>query len=97
MTLPLPFLICRVFQFNRIFAMRMAGMHMLVAGTIWVRTGVIHRWLVIVTFVLALLLIFGLGFFNWFTLVFPGWVFVISIYILIWNYRQPKAASEAGS
>lgn len=83
-----------VFQFNRVFAMRMAGMHMLVAGTIWMRTGVVHRWLVVTTYILALLLIFGLGLFSWFTMVFPTWVFVISVYILIWNYRQPNSAME---
>ncbi|MDX1436217.1 MAG: hypothetical protein R3335_05370 [Anaerolineales bacterium] len=80
-----------VVQFSRIFAMRMAGMHMLVSGTIWMRTGVIHRWLVLATFAFALILIFGVGFSVWLLLVFPGWVFVISVYILIWNYRRPAA------
>jgi len=55
-------------------------------GTIWVRTQVMPRWLALVTYALALVLLISIGFTPWVVLVFPAWVFVISVYILILNY-----------
>jgi hypothetical protein len=73
----------------------MAGMFMFVLGTIWVRTQVMPRWLALVTYALAAVLLISIGFTPWVVLVFPAWVFVISVYILILNYRvQDKDAEK---
>jgi hypothetical protein len=85
-----------IFQFNRVFAMRMAGVHMIVSGTIWLQTEVIPRWLALVTFLLALLFIFGVALVPWLTILFPAWVFLISVYILYWNFLMKKNISEEG-
>jgi L-asparagine transporter-like permease len=45
------------------------------------------RWLALVTYALALVLLISIGFTPWVVLVFPAWVFLISVYILILNYR----------
>lgn len=79
-----------MYQISNVYSMRMAGMHMLVLGTIWVRTRVIPRWLAFVTFALALVLLVTIGFTQWVTLVFPSWVAAISIYILVMNYRRKR-------
>ena len=63
-------------------------MHMLVLGTIWARTKVMPWWLTATTYVLALVLIVGIGLVAWLTIVFPAWVFMISVYVLVTNYRQ---------
>ena len=76
-----------VYKINTVYATRMAGMTMIVLGTIWIRTGVMPRWLALLTYALALFLLIGIGFSHWVTLVFPSWVFLISLYILILNYR----------
>ena len=60
---------------------------MIVLGTIWVRTGLMPRLLAIITYLTALSLIVGIVFWPWSTLFFPAWVFVISVYILVLNYR----------
>jgi len=84
-------------RINTVYAMRMAGMFMFVLGTIWVRTQVMPRWLALVTYALALVLLISIGFTPWVTLVFPAWVFVISVSILILNYRvQDKDAESKG-
>jgi len=44
-------------------------------------------WLALLTFQTALTLLIGISFYPWITLFFPIWVFVISIYILVLNYR----------
>lgn len=73
---------------NIVYATRMAGMYMTVLATIWVRTGVMPRWLALVTYALALVLLFGVGFSTWVSMVFPAWVLLISALILILNYRS---------
>ena len=76
-----------IYKFNNVYAIRMAGMFMIVLGTIWVRTGLMPCLLAIVTYLTALSLIIGVSFYPWSTLFFPIWVFVISAYILVLNYR----------
>jgi hypothetical protein len=73
-------------QIMVVYAIRMAGMFMIVLGTIWVRTQVMPRWLAIITYLLALILIISIGFTQWVTMIFPTWVLLISIYILYLNY-----------
>ena len=75
-------------RLNSVYAMRMAGTFMTVLGTIWVRTGVMPRWLALVTYLLAAVLLVSIGFTPWVVLVFPGWVLTISVVILVLNYRR---------
>ena len=79
-----------IYKFNNTYAIRMAGMFMFVLGTIWVRTGLMPRWLAILTYLTALTLIIGVAFWPWSTLFFPIWVFVVSLYILVLNYRYKR-------
>jgi hypothetical protein len=72
---------------STVYAVRMAGMTMVVLGTIWVRTKLMPGWLVLTTYTLALVLLISIGLTYWVTLIFPAWVFLISVYILISNYR----------
>ena len=77
-------------RLNSVYAMRMAGAFMTVLGTIWVRTGVMPRWLAVITYLLAAVLLISIGFTPWVILVFPGWVLTISVAILILNYRHSR-------
>ena len=83
-----------IYKFNNVYAMRMAGMHMIVLGTIWMRTQVMPRWLALVTFILALVQLVGANFMSSITLVFPTWVFIISAYILYLNFRFQQGDVE---
>jgi hypothetical protein len=75
-------------RLNSVYAMRMAGAFMTVLGTIWVRTGVMPRWLALVTYLLAIVLLISIGFTPWVILVFPAWVLIISAAVLVLNYRR---------
>jgi hypothetical protein len=75
-------------RLNTVYAMRMAGAFMTVLGTIWVRTGLMPRWLALVTYLLAAVLLVSIGFTPWVVLVFPAWVLAISVAILVLNYRH---------
>jgi len=76
-----------IYKFNNVFAIRMAGMFMTVSGTIWLRTKLMPLWLAISTYLIAIALLIGISLYPWTTLLFPAWVFVISVYILVLNFR----------
>ena len=71
-----------------VYFLRMAAVYMLSIGSLFTRTKVAPRWLTIGTIVV------GSGFLLFADLVreirfiFPVWVFVVSIYILVQNYRR---------
>jgi hypothetical protein len=77
-----------------IYAIRMAGMFMIVLGTIWVRTQIMPRWLAFITFASAAVLLISVGFSHWVILVFPVWVLLISAYILYLNFLFQKGELE---
>jgi len=72
------------------YALRMSGVYMLSIGTIWTRTGGMPRWLSIVTYLLALSFLLFAGAFKEVRFLFPVWVFVVSVYILVLNYRRSR-------
>jgi hypothetical protein len=74
-------------QIVNVYAIRMAGVFMISLGTIWLRTGLMHRGWALLTYALALVLLVSIGYSLWVTLVFPGWVLAVSLYILILNFR----------
>ena len=56
---------------------------MISLATIWLKTGLMPRWLVIVTYVLALGILFASDISMWITLAFPAWVLVVSVLLLM--------------
>jgi hypothetical protein len=81
-------------RFTTVYAIRMAGMFMLVLGTIWVRTKIMPRWLALVTYALAIVLLISVGITHWIILAFPAWVLLISAYILNLNFLYQKGELE---
>ena len=79
------------YQFGSVFATRMAGVFMMSTCTLAIRIGMFPRWMAFLGYALALLLLLSIGRFYWTQLVFPLWVLVISVHILLANLR-PKAA-----
>jgi hypothetical protein len=82
-----------IYNIINIYAIRMAGVFMISISTIWFRTGSMHRGWSFLTYALALMLLLSIQNFQWISLVFPAWVFAVSVFILIQNLRhQPVAA-----
>lgn len=65
------------------YGIRMAAVFMMSLATIWLRTGLMPRWLVIMTYLVALGLLLAADISMWLTLAFPLWVFVVSIVLLV--------------
>lgn len=76
-----------------VYALKMAGVFMLSTSTVIIYTGIAPRWIAIVGYAVALLLIVGSSYVGWSVVVFPIWVFLLSGYILTVNLRQPTARS----
>jgi len=83
-------------QFFTIYALRMAGVFIISLGTIWLRTGVMPRWLSLITYLFALVLILSASLNLWMVMVFPAWVFIISSYILLLNLRANRSGKADG-
>ena len=63
--------------------------------TIWIRTRLMPRWLAVVTYLLAVVLLLVVSRSLWITLVFPAWVCGVSMFILVRNrtvYRHGPTA-----
>ncbi len=65
------------------YALRMAAVFMISLATIWLKTGLMPRWLVGVTYVVAVGLLLASDLSMWLTLAFPTWVLVVSMLLLV--------------
>jgi hypothetical protein len=73
-----------------VYTMKMAGVFMISTCSLSLRTGIFPRWMAFLGLALALFLLLSLDFFYWAPLVFPLWVLLISVYILVANLRKSK-------
>ena len=84
------------FQFARaavyatinVYMVKMASVFMITTSTIALYTGIAPRWLAILGYALALLLLFGSYYISWSFFIFPLWVFLLSVCILADSYRR---------
>ncbi|MBG6226121.1 hypothetical protein IWX63_002708 [Arthrobacter sp. CAN_A2] len=75
-------------QISNGYALRMAGVFMISLGTIWLRTGSMPKWLAIITYVAATTLLVISTLSLWATLVFPAWVLLVSLHILLRTFGR---------
>jgi preprotein translocase subunit Sec61beta len=73
-----------------VVTLRMAGVFMFSSSAIWLRTKIMPRWLVFISIGLALLLLIGGGALRPLRLVFPVWIFVVSLFVM----RTDRLADE---
>jgi hypothetical protein len=67
---------------TKTYALRMAAVFMISLATIWLKTGLMPRWLVGVTYLVAVGLLLSSDISMWLTLAFPIWVLVVSVLLL---------------
>ena len=71
-----------VLALSKTYAIKMAAVFMISLATIWLRTELMPRWLVAVTYLAALGLIAASDISMWITLAFPVWVLIVSVLLL---------------
>lgn len=82
------------------YAMTMAGVFMISTSSLFIRTQAIPRWMALLGYALAAIMIFRLRQIDqvgWVFLFFPLWILLISIYILIAHYRNKAGAASTES
>ena len=77
------------YNIANIYAIKMAGVFMFSTSTVAVYTGFAPRWIAILGYLLALTLLLGSYYITWGFAVLPLWVLLISIHILVDNFRRP--------
>jgi hypothetical protein len=86
-------------QIFSVYALRMAAVFQISQATLWLRTGVMPRWMAWVTYAVALVLLFVFTQAQLTILVFPAWVLMVSVYILILQLRRrrPEMTGEGSN
>jgi len=81
-----------IYSIMNIYSIKMASVFMLTTSTLAIFTGFAPRWIALLGYAMALLLLFGSYYISWGFVVFPLWVLLTSIYILIDNIwrRSPE-------
>jgi hypothetical protein len=89
------------YQLMTVYAMRMAAVFTIATSTILRRAGLAPRWLVVTGYATGFVLLVTLAFGTWIELLFPIWVLVLSVYVLIAGSRSRSvsrgAARELGA
>jgi hypothetical protein len=71
-----------VLVLSKTYALRMAAVFMISLATIWLRTRLMPRWLVIVSYIMAVTLLIASDVSMWLALAFPSWVLIVSVLLL---------------
>jgi hypothetical protein len=71
-----------------VYMIKTASVFMFTTSTVAIYTGIAPRWLAILGYALSLLLLFGSYYLSWSFVVFPLWVFLMSVCILMDSFRR---------
>jgi hypothetical protein len=77
-----------------VYALRMAAVFTLSVSTVGLRTSALPRWVSYLGYLVALTLLLAAGEHRWFQLLFPAWVLLVSIVILV--VRPPARTAVPG-
>lgn len=90
------FHLARAFAYDvaNIYAVKMAGVFMFSTSTVALLTRFTPRWMAVLGYVLAVILLLGGASIQWSIMLLPAWVLLVSLYILIDNFRRSDMASE---
>jgi hypothetical protein len=69
------------YSMMNVYTIKMAGVFMITTSTMAIYTGFAPRWMAILGYLLALLLLCGSYYLSWSFVVFPFWVLLMSVYI----------------
>lgn len=83
-------------QISNVYALRMAGVLMFSLGTMWWHTQIMPRWLIGLTYLIACALLLIISLNLWVTLLFPAWVLLVSVYVLLNSHHGQSPVTERG-
>jgi hypothetical protein len=77
-----------------VYAIRAAAVFMIVSSTIGLRTGTLPRWLALLGYAVAIVLLLSVSYARGFVLIFPAWVTLVSVELLR-RARSERALPDA--
>jgi type IV secretory pathway TrbD component len=77
------------FELVNLYSVRMAAVFMFSVATLGLRTEAVPRSFVWLTYLLAAVLLLSISYTLWVALVFPLWVLLLSIYLLVYGIGAP--------
>lgn len=77
------------------YAMRMAAVFTISTATIGLRTGFLPRWLGFLGYAVALTLLFVIDVTPWVELLFPFWIFLLSLDTLVASFRRGESTRRS--
>ena len=84
-----------VYQLVNVYAIKMAAVFMISTSTLAIPTRIFPRWIAWLGYGLALLMLLSTGYlFFWAPLVFPLWVLLVSVNILLANLKSVPASGS---
>ena len=94
---PDTFTFMRTLAFNlmNVYAIKMAGVFMISTCTVAVYTDFVPRYITLLGYALALLILLGSHHLNWSFFVFPLWVLLLSTHILADDFRRAPHATDS--
>lgn len=78
------------FEIMNVYAIKMAGVFIIATSTLALRTGFIARWIAFLGYAVAVLLLLSSRYIEAILMVFPLWVLLVSLHILVGNLRGPS-------
>ncbi len=84
------------YTFLYVYAARAAGVFVIMTSTITLRTESAPKWIGYVGYAVALLLLLSIRYFQYVIMLFPTWVAVLSVYILLTSRGGPQSSDLEG-
>ena len=92
-----------VFAFGRsttqalisVYAMRMAAVFTLSVSTVGLRTTALPRWVCFIGYLVGLTLMVAAGDYKWTQLIFPAWVLLVSLVLLLTRRASPDSGATS--
>jgi len=74
-----------------LFAMKMAGVFTVSTCTIGLRSGIVPRWVAFIGYACAVVLLVVIANWKWIALLFPLWMLLVSVQMLVAEFRSRHA------
>jgi hypothetical protein len=78
-----------------LFAMKMAGVFVVSTCTIGLRSAILPRWVAFIGYACALVMLVVIANWKWIALVFPLWILLVSLQMLLTEFRFRHAQADA--
>jgi hypothetical protein len=78
------------YSLMNVYAIKMAGVFMISTSTVVIYTAIAPRWIAVLGYILALVLLIGSYYIAWSFMVLPIWVLLISISMLRDDFRRTR-------